>query len=182
MRRNRIASSCHLRWKRSNECLKTSSNGLICHLGTHPAKQFYHHVSLTRMDKCLAPPRSQIWRLLLGWKQRIYISCVDFTSKLAKDAFCQSLTLTLDRRRPTHPLVQQHVDLLYQCVKRLPASGALFTCQSPLFPIFLMGVISKPDGVRKVVSYWFETVMKTGGYRSVSNRNEIPFPPNNRTN
>jgi hypothetical protein len=63
--------------------------------------------------------------------------------------------------------VQRPLNLLLSCVERMPATGKLFTAQSPLGPIFLAGLVSVKEAERAVVRNWFCTVTARGS-KSVS--------------
>ena len=81
-----------------------------------------------------------------------------------------------DHRYPrTHSVVLQKLDLLLELLLRMPCSGSLFTSMTPLFPCFLMGLLSvKNSRHREFVLNWFGTVMNANQCRSVS------FPSNRR--
>lgn len=66
-----------------------------------------------------------------------------------------------------HPEVQKPLSILLRCVERMPASGKLFTSQSPLSPIFIAGLVASHNRERRVVEEWFRTVTSTRS-RSVS--------------
>jgi hypothetical protein len=65
-----------------------------------------------------------------------------------------------------HPEIEQPLSVLLKCVERMPASGRLFTSQSPLSPIFIAGLVACHSRERLVVEQWFRTVTSTGS-RSV---------------
>jgi hypothetical protein len=74
----------------------------------------------------------------------------------------------LDRRYPrTHPAVLEKLDLLLELLVRMPCSGSLFTSMTPLFPCFLMGLLSAEGSKhRQFVLNWFGTVMGANQCRS----------------
>lgn len=75
----------------------------------------------------------------------------------------------IDYRYPrTHPVVMAKLDLLTQCLSRMPCSGSLFTSMTPLFPCFLLGILSVETRHRNIVLHWFNTVMGANQCRSVS--------------
>jgi hypothetical protein len=76
--------------------------------------------------------------------------------------------LTLAKRRPRHhPKVQEALKVLVECVRRMPSTGTLFTSQSPLFPVFVMGFVAVDEEERDVARKWFETVLSCDTSRSV---------------
>jgi hypothetical protein len=58
--------------------------------------------------------------------------------------------------------VERPLDLLLRCVKRMPATGRLFTSQSPLGPIFLAGLVAVQPVDRTIIRNWFRTVTSKG--------------------
>jgi hypothetical protein len=72
-----------------------------------------------------------------------------------------------DRRPRRHPKVQQPLKVLVECVRRMPSTGTLFTSQSPLFPVFIMGFVAVDEDDRDVARKWFETVLSYDTSRSV---------------
>jgi Fungal specific transcription factor domain len=74
----------------------------------------------------------------------------------------------MDPRLPRgHYHLRQPLNILLRCVERMPATGRLFTAQSPLGPIFIAGLIAIEDRDRLVVRNWFDTVTSRGS-KSVS--------------
>jgi hypothetical protein len=57
--------------------------------------------------------------------------------------------------------------VLVECVRRMPSTGTLFTSQSPLFPVFIMGFVAIDEEDRDVARTWFETVLSCDTSRSV---------------
>lgn len=76
------------------------------------------------------------------------------------------LLCRLFRYPRTHPIVMARLDVLAECLSRMPCSGALFTSMTPLFPCFLLGMLSVEDRHRNVTLNWFNTVMKANQCRS----------------
>ncbi|KAK4185040.1 fungal-specific transcription factor domain-containing protein [Podospora australis] len=70
------------------------------------------------------------------------------------------------RKPRSHPHVLAAMDVLVQCVKRLPCTGELFTSQSPFFPVTLMAMLSYREDDRKVSRDWFEVVLTGAQCRS----------------
>src|ERR1700759_2760908 len=66
-----------------------------------------------------------------------------------------------------HTAVAQPLDVLLRCVERMPATGRLFTSQSPLGPIFLAGLVSVRPEDRSIIHNWFRMVTSRGS-KSVS--------------
>ena len=68
-----------------------------------------------------------------------------------------------------HPDVRKKAKELASCIKIMPCSGPLFTAQAPLFPVFLLGLVSVDKANSDVAQYWFETVASSASScRSVS--------------
>ena len=78
--------------------------------------------------------------------------------------WCSLDTIRLPRG---HTAVVQPLDVLLRCVERMPATGRLFTSQSPLGPIFLAGLVSVKPEDRSIVHNWFRIVTSKGS-KSVS--------------
>lgn len=57
--------------------------------------------------------------------------------------------------------------MLVKCVRRMPSTGTLFTSQSPLFPVFIMGFVAVDEADRDVARTWFQTVVSCDTSRSV---------------
>jgi hypothetical protein len=49
----------------------------------------------------------------------------------------------------------------------MPSTGTLFTSQSPLFPVFILGFVAVDEDDRDVARRWFETVLSCDTSRSV---------------
>ncbi|KAL8729382.1 MAG: hypothetical protein Q9166_004775 [cf. Caloplaca sp. 2 TL-2023] len=60
-----------------------------------------------------------------------------------------------------HPVVQEILRKLIECISRMPTSGPLFTAQSPLFSIFVAGTVALAPTDRKVLEKWFTGVIST---------------------
>jgi len=91
-------------------------------------------------------------------------------TELSGDAWVQAARLYLHcrffRLPRSHEVVQDVLTALRKCVESLPTYGPLFTSQSPLFPIFLMGIVSTSESDRGVVRHWFDSVVSHAGPRS----------------
>ncbi|KAK1768160.1 fungal-specific transcription factor domain-containing protein [Phialemonium atrogriseum] len=59
------------------------------------------------------------------------------------------------RRTRSHPLVQRVLDQLLSCITRQPTSGNLFTAQTPLYSVFVAGIVAYKPHHRDVVRNWF---------------------------
>lgn len=68
-----------------------------------------------------------------------------------------------------HPEVMANLDDLAQCIRVMPTSGTHFTAQAPLFPVFLLGLVSTAPTHLETSRYWLEQVVQTP-VRSVSNQ------------
>lgn len=89
----------------------------------------------------------------------LYLQCralryVSFTSKLT--------SFNTDRsyyRLPrNHEDVLSNLEDLMMCIRIMPTSGWLFTAQAPLFPVFLLGILSTECRHRHIAHRWFEMV------------------------
>ncbi|CEJ91022.1 hypothetical protein VHEMI06765 [[Torrubiella] hemipterigena] len=84
--------------------------------------------------------------------------------RLATVLYVQCRLLRLPRH---HPDVILNLGYLAKCITIMPTSGSHFTAQAPLFPVFLLGLISTVPKHRAVAIDWFESVVETP-VRSVS--------------
>lgn len=66
-----------------------------------------------------------------------------------------------------HPEVLVNLADLASCIRIMPTSGHYFTAQAPLFPVFLLGMVSTDPLHKQVSRRWFEQVVQTP-VRSVS--------------
>jgi hypothetical protein len=67
-----------------------------------------------------------------------------------------------DARLPRNdPAVMQQLGDLAHCIKIMPTSGNNFTAQAPLFPVFLLGLVSTIHEHKHVAQSWFEQVVET---------------------
>lgn len=95
--------------------------------------------------------------------------------RLATVLYLQCRLMRLPRH---HPDVVLNLEYLAKCISIMPTSGSHFTAQAPLFPVFLLGLLSTVRKHRAVAIGWFENVVETP-VRSVSQINSfvysIPF-------
>jgi hypothetical protein len=81
--------------------------------------------------------------------------------------------LTLSNTDPSHRLPRNHEDVLsnlddlMRCIRIMPTSGACFTAQAPLFPVFLLGVLATQHHHQDISRQWFDLVVQAP-VRSVS--------------
>ncbi|RDA91253.1 hypothetical protein CP533_0649 [Ophiocordyceps camponoti-saundersi (nom. inval.)] len=61
----------------------------------------------------------------------------------------------------THSAVLSSLSDLARCIQIMPTSGYHFTAQAPLFPVFLLGMLSTDAGLRNVSKTWFDEVVST---------------------
>ena len=64
---------------------------------------------------------------------------------------------------------------LASCMRIMPTSGHCFTAQAPLFPVFLLGLLSTTQEHKDVSKRWFESVVQTAvrSVRIKSNHSSI---------
>ncbi|KAK4077970.1 hypothetical protein Purlil1_12168 [Purpureocillium lilacinum] len=67
-----------------------------------------------------------------------------------------------------NPLVVANLSDLVKCIRILPTSGTLFTAQAPLFPVFLLGMLSIVPHHKDISVNWFQEVVHTPVRSSVS--------------
>lgn len=84
--------------------------------------------------------------------------------RLACMVYLQCRLLRLPR---SHPLVLANLGDLAKSIAIMPTSGAVFTAQAPLLPVFLLGLLATVDEHLQVATFWFEQVIRTP-VRSVS--------------
>lgn len=84
--------------------------------------------------------------------------------RLAAVLYLQCRLLRLPR---DHPDVVLRVGELAKCIAIMPTSGSNFTAQAPLFPVFLLGLLSTVPSHKSVAIDWFQSVVRTP-VRSVS--------------
>ncbi|RDA84618.1 hypothetical protein CP532_6031 [Ophiocordyceps camponoti-leonardi (nom. inval.)] len=60
-----------------------------------------------------------------------------------------------------HPAVLASLSDLARCIQIMPTSGYHFTAQAPLFPVFLLGLLSIDPELRNVSKTWFDEVVST---------------------
>lgn len=66
------------------------------------------------------------------------------------------LTALLSRRPRKHPLVQLALQRLLKCIDWQPTSGPLFTAQTPMFCVFIAGIVAFRPEDRAVIDKWFQ--------------------------
>ena len=72
-----------------------------------------------------------------------------------------------------HPRVVGQMDDLARCLRIMPTSGPYFTAQTPLLPVFILGLLAINPDHKEVSQTWFGQVIKTP-VRSVS---QMVFAP-----
>lgn len=75
--------------------------------------------------------------------------------------------IVLNRIPRNHPAVVENLADLARCIQIMPTSGYQFTAQAPLFPVFLLGMLTTDPKHRAVSKAWFDDVVSTP-VRSVS--------------
>ena len=78
--------------------------------------------------------------------------------RLAAILYLQTRVLRLPRN---HPEVVEKLHHLAACITIMPTSGTLFTAQAPLFPVFLLGLLSVEPDDKNVSEEWFNNVLRT---------------------
>lgn len=71
-----------------------------------------------------------------------------------------------------HPEVLKTLDDVAICTRVLPTSGHCFSAQAPLFPVFLLGLLSTKKEHRQVCDKWMKSVVETP-VRSVRHTSSI---------
>lgn len=66
-----------------------------------------------------------------------------------------------------HPDVVSNLADLAKSISIMPTSGAVFTAQAPLLPVFLLGLLATVEDHEQVAHAWFQQVISTP-VRSVS--------------
>jgi hypothetical protein len=92
--------------------------------------------------------------------------------RLAALVYLQCRALRLPRN---HVDVVANLQDLARCIQIMPTSGSHFTAQAPLFPVFLLGLVTTNLGHREISRRWFEQVVQTP-VRSVSLSLSFNFP------
>jgi len=89
-------------------------------------------------------------------------SCTAEAWRLAIIAYCQCRLLRYPRN---HPEVIATLEDLHHCIRVQPTEGDLFTTEAPLYPVFLLGLLSTPENPhhRSTSQKWMVTV--TGNTR-----------------
>lgn len=64
-------------------------------------------------------------------------------------------SLFYHRRRRNDPIVQALVHKLLRTIEMQPTSGPLFTAQTPLFSIFIAGIVASRPEHRGLIRNWF---------------------------
>ncbi|KAK0744873.1 fungal-specific transcription factor domain-containing protein [Apiosordaria backusii] len=62
------------------------------------------------------------------------------------------------RRRRDHQIVKELLDRLILTIKYQPISGPLFTAQTPLFAVFIGGLVAYEQDDRRAISAWFDPI------------------------
>ncbi|KAG8531735.1 uncharacterized protein KY384_003367 [Bacidia gigantensis] len=62
------------------------------------------------------------------------------------------------RRSQRHPTVQKILQTLLRTIDWQPTSGPLFTAQTPMFAVFIAGIVAYKEADRAVVRKWFEPI------------------------
>ena len=78
--------------------------------------------------------------------------------RLTAVLYLQARVLRLPRN---HPDVMGIIEDLANCIAVMPTSGTHFTAQAPLFPVFLLGIMSATEEHRAVSRNWFDEVLRT---------------------
>ncbi|KAF2456597.1 fungal-specific transcription factor domain-containing protein [Lineolata rhizophorae] len=83
--------------------------------------------------------------------------------RIAAQIYLQCRFFRLPR---SHAEVMTNCRRLSECVRRMPCYGPLFTAQAPLFPVFLLGLVSVSEEDFGIARNWFETVLSATSCRS----------------
>ena len=78
--------------------------------------------------------------------------------RLAAILYLQTRVLRLPRN---HPEVIETLHHLAARITIMPTSGTLFTAQAPLFPVFLLAILSVEPDDKNVSEEWFDNVLRT---------------------
>ena len=70
------------------------------------------------------------------------------------------LLCRLLRRPREDPEVQQNLKLMLPCIDRCPSFGPLFTAQTPLFSVFIAGIVAISPEDRRIIEKWFVPVIE----------------------
>ncbi|KAF5006538.1 hypothetical protein FDECE_7107 [Fusarium decemcellulare] len=93
--------------------------------------------------------------------------------RLAAMIYLQCQLLRLPRN---HPDVLDNLSDLAKCIRIMPTSGSHFTAQSPLLPVFFLGMLATKDNHKEVSQRWFDAVVQTP-VRSIEEEVELPPKP-----
>ncbi|KAG6031872.1 hypothetical protein E4U41_007402 [Claviceps citrina] len=85
----------------------------------------------------------------------------DVTAEVWRIAAILYLLCRFFRLPRNHPKIVSHLDDLVQCIAIMPTSGMQFTAQAPLFPVFLLGILSTLPRHRATSKQWFDEVLQT---------------------
>ncbi|RCI17179.1 hypothetical protein L249_2688 [Ophiocordyceps polyrhachis-furcata BCC 54312] len=138
-----------------------------------PTTSQYLHTELSQMRQWSS--ESKDWEAakaglsVTEWARSVPVDYVVSSSADMTDVTAEAWRLTaiiylqcrVWRLPRNHPAVVASLSDLARCIQIMPTSGYHFTAQAPLFPVFLLGMLSVRPELRNISKTWFDEVVST---------------------